>query len=85
MNTKLTLTMEKSVIEAAKKYAKNTGQSLSGMVENYFKLVSRNKMVKEKNEIEISPRVKSLSGSLPLPDDFDYKEELQKALEEKYL
>jgi hypothetical protein len=36
MNTKLTLTLEKEVIEIAKKYAKEKGQSLSEIVENYF-------------------------------------------------
>ena len=39
MNTKLTLTIEKEVIEIAKEYAKEKGQSLSEMVENYFKFV----------------------------------------------
>lgn len=42
MNTKLTLTIEKEVIEIAKKYAKEKGQSLSAMVENYFKLIANN-------------------------------------------
>ena len=37
MNTKLTLSLEKKVIEDAKMYAKGTGRSLSEMVENYFK------------------------------------------------
>jgi hypothetical protein len=32
MNTKLTLTIEKEVIEIAKEYAKEKGLSLSGMV-----------------------------------------------------
>ena len=40
MNTKLTLTIEKEVIETAKEYAKEKGQSLSEMVENYFKLIT---------------------------------------------
>jgi hypothetical protein len=33
MTTKLTLTIDDSVIKVAKKYAKNTGKSLSGIVE----------------------------------------------------
>ena len=36
MNTKLTLTLEKEVIEKAKKYASENGRSLSEMVENYW-------------------------------------------------
>lgn len=34
MNTKLTLTIEKEVIESAKKYAREKGQSLSGMIKS---------------------------------------------------
>ena len=37
MNTKLTLSLEKDIIDQAKIYAKGTGRSLSEMVENYFK------------------------------------------------
>ncbi len=40
MNTKLTLTIEKEVIQIAKEYAKEKGQSLSDLVENYFKLIT---------------------------------------------
>ena len=57
MNTKLTLTIEKEVIEIAKEYAKEKGQSLSEMVENYFKFVTvgRKRMKKK----QLSPRVKN--------------------------
>lgn len=48
MDIKLTLTIEKEVIEIAKRYAKEKGQSLSEMVENYFKLVTvERKEIKE--------------------------------------
>ena len=40
MNTKLTLTLEKEVIEKAKEFAARQGQSLSSLVENYFKLLT---------------------------------------------
>ena len=36
MTTKLTLTIEKSVIEKAKRYAKGTQRSLSEMVQKYL-------------------------------------------------
>lgn len=85
MNTKLTLTLEKSVIETAKKYASENGQSLSGIVENYFKFLAGNKTKKRKKELEISPFVRSLRGSVSVPSDFDYKKELEKIRVEKYL
>jgi uncharacterized protein DUF6364 len=36
MNAKLTLKLDKEVIERAKEYAQERGLSLSGMVESYF-------------------------------------------------
>jgi len=82
MNTKLTLTIEKEVIEIAKEYAKEKGQSLSEMVENYFKFltVSRKK-IKEK---QLSPRVKKLRGIIRTDKNFDYKQILTEELSKKY-
>lgn len=80
MTTKLTLTIEENVIKMAKLYSKKKGRSLSELIENYLKaLVS-----KEKSQIEITPRVKKLSGSIKLPKNFDYKKELEKELTKKY-
>jgi hypothetical protein len=81
MNAKLTLTIEESVIEQAKKYAKSKGQSLSGLVENYLKSATKQKQ----EELELTPIVKSLKGSFKMPEDFRYKEELANRLSEKYL
>ena len=39
MNTKLTLTIEQSIIEKAKKYASGKGRSLSDIIENYLKII----------------------------------------------
>jgi len=83
MNTKLTLTIEKSVVVNAKKYAKQKGRSLSDIIENYLKVIADDKM--DPDEIELSPIVKSLRGSFKAPENFDYKEELTKILSEKYL
>ncbi len=84
MNTKLTLTIEQSVIEKAKKYARQKGRSLSDIIENYLKIITSDEL-KNKKASEITPIVKSLRGSFKAPDDFDYKKELSKALSEKYL
>ncbi len=82
MNTKLTLTIEQTLIDKAKEYAKAKGRSLSDIVENYFKAI-----VKEEGIIqtEATPIADSLRGSFKAPEDFDYKKELTKALNEKYL
>ncbi len=81
MNTKLTLTIEQSVIEKAKSYAKEKGQSLSDIIENYLKAITSEKRVVE----DISPLVSSLQGSFKAPESFDYKKELSKGLSEKYM
>ena len=82
MNTKLTLTIEHTIIERAKKYASNKGRSLSDIIENYLKAITS-----EDNEekIELTPIVKSLKGAFKAPQDFDYKKELTKSLTEKHI
>ncbi len=82
MNTKLTLTIEKEVIEIAKEYAKEKGLSLSEMVENYFKFVTvkRNK-IKEK---QLSTKVRKLRGIIKTDENVDYKKILTEELSKKY-
>ena len=83
MNTKLTLTIEQAVIEKAKRYAKERERSLSDIIENYLKIITKEPTVDD--EIETAPIVKSLRGSFNAPETFDYKKELTKGLSEKYL
>lgn len=85
MNTKLTLSLDKEVIEKAKIYAKGTGRSLSEMVENYFKsLVSKSNSENNKED-EIDAKLKKITGIISLPPDFDEKKAIQEYLEQKYL
>jgi predicted CopG family antitoxin len=84
MNTKLTLTIEQSVIEKAKKYARNKERSLSDLIENYLKALTNNEII-EKEETELTSTIKSLRGSFKMPKNFDYKKELTNRLTEKYL
>ncbi len=79
MNTKLTLSLEKSVIEKAKLYAKSTGRSLSEMVENYFE-----SLTSKPEKDEIHPKIKKLIGRITLPDDFDIKKVKDEYYKEKY-
>jgi hypothetical protein len=82
MNTKLTLTIEQTTIEKAKKYAHGKGRSLSDIVENYLKAITK----EDNNEsIELTPIVQSLKGTFKAPKNIDYKKELSKRLTEKYL
>ena len=87
MSTKLTLTVNKNVIEQAKKYAKANGRSLSNIIEEYLKsLIEESSDEKLPEDFEISPEIMALWGSVkPIPDSIDYKELLEEELMEKYL
>jgi len=81
MNTKLTLTIEKSVIDKAKSYAKGKGRSLSDIIESYLKTITS----EHKNTDEdVPPLVKSLRGSFKPPKSYDYKKDLSNILSEKH-
>jgi hypothetical protein len=82
MNTKLTLTIEQSIIEKAKKYANVKGRSLSNIVENYLKAITKEDNIES---TDLTPIVKSLKGTFKAPKNIDYKKELSKRLTEKYL
>ena len=80
MNTKLTLNLEKSVIDRAKEYAKAHNISLSRLIESYLSALVSNK----NDDEEITPLVKSLSGVVNLDEDFDHKAAYTEYLIEKY-
>jgi predicted HicB family RNase H-like nuclease len=58
MTTKLTLTVEKDVIERAKCFAKSSGRSLSELIEQYLDTITQ-----ENNHQQVSPKLKTDRGS----------------------
>ncbi|MDP3462346.1 MAG: DUF6364 family protein [Bacteroidales bacterium] len=82
METKLTLRLNARVIERAKMYASKQKISLSKMIESYLDSLTREN--EDKDNASITPLVKSLSGVIDLPSDFDYKKEYGDYLMEKY-
>jgi len=80
MDTKLTLKLNESVIELAKKYAKENNISISKMVENYLQAITS----KKKKHIEVSPLVESLTGIIELKEK-DYRKDYTNFLSKKYL
>lgn len=81
MATRLNITIDKTVVEEAKQYAREHGRSLSGLIEEYLKsLIS-----KRKKEIEPGPMVKSLWGSVkPMPEEKDYKDWVKEEILKKH-
>ncbi len=82
MNTKLTLTIEREIIERAKSYAKEKNRSLSDIIENYLKMLTK---VERTHKKKLNPAVETLKGSFKMPNDMDYEKELKNRLEKKYL
>lgn len=80
MDTKLTLKLEQSVIEKAKDYAKRQKTSLSRLIENYLLDITEEEGTQEK----ITPLVRSLSGIIDLPNDYDHKKDYADYLAKKY-
>ncbi len=82
MNRKLTLSVDDSIIKKAKAYAEDHNESLSQLVENYFRLLTA---IRKNKENGISPLVKELMGTIDVPESFDYKKEKLEYLESRYL
>ena len=79
MDTKLTLKLNGDVIEQAKTYAKKKNTSLSKLIESYLGL-----LIDPNDKQEVTPLVKSLSGVIDLPKNYDNKTNYRKHLLNKY-
>ncbi len=84
MDAKLTLKLDKYVIDKAKEYAFTQKRSLSRLIESYLKSLFNTENTNSDNDIEISPFVQSMQSGIELPLDFDYKKEYRDHLIEKY-
>lgn len=84
MVTKLTLKLDKTVIEGAKEYASLQHRSLSGIIEAYLQSLINSQKSEDRTTIEISDFVKSMSSEVNIPVDLDHKAENFERLNEKY-
>ncbi|MBI4356520.1 MAG: antitoxin [Gammaproteobacteria bacterium] len=78
--TKLTLRLDETLIERAKRYAQQHHQSVSQLVAKYFSLLDQNKRIEK---TENTPIVQFLRGSLRHARVA--KEDYHRHLEKKYL
>ena len=79
MNTKLTLNLDKEIIEEAKNYAKTNKLSLSKLIENYLHSLT----FRKQEAGQISPLVESLTGVISV-NDADIQADYTNFLDEKY-
>jgi hypothetical protein len=77
----LTLKLDAHIIARAKDYAKEKNTSLSQLIESYLSFVTA---AKATNTTAVTPLVKSLSGIIELPKNYDYKENYKGHLLKKY-
>ena len=83
MTTKLTLSLEKDVINQAKKFAREKNKSLSRIIEEYLMELTAKKNVKlEKNSLP--PISRELAGSVKAGGAADIRKELADYLDRKY-
>lgn len=84
MDAKLTLKLDKDVIDKAKEYAASHQKSLSRMIETYLKTLTERENPQLDNDNEISPFVKSMRTGVSIPADFDDKKSYSDYLSEKH-
>lgn len=84
MDAKLTLKLDKHVIDKAKEYASSKKISLSRLIESYLKLLIDTDKTAFSDDIEISPFVKSFQTRVKIPADFEDKKAYGDYLTEKY-
>ena len=80
IQTKLTLRMDKSLIQRAKSYSNRSGKSVSQIVADYFALLDDES---SREVFDLTPIVRSLKGSLR--NAAVNKEDYRQYLEDKYL
>lgn len=84
MLTKLTLTIEQSVIEQAKEFARKKNRSVSRIVEEYLQNITANADSMPFSGVLLSPITDSISGMFP-DNGKSYAEMLDDAMREKYI
>jgi hypothetical protein len=80
MQSKLTLSLEKDVIEQAKEFSRRQHKSLSKLVESYLRQLTRGTPEHE----EVTPLVEELSGVISAEHAERRREEYADYLAEKY-
>ena len=79
MSEKLTLRLDETLIETAKRYAKEHGVSLSKLTENFYKSLRDSKVEKA----ALSPKIKSFTGIAKKAETVALHDERLKYLLEK--
>jgi len=79
MQTKLTLSIDKQIIQRAKEFARKSNRSLSEIIESYLKTIT------DPHTEEIDFELSEIVGIINLPNDSDNKKEIREILIDKHL
>ena len=79
MHSKLTLSIEKRIIEKAKSYAKKSNRSLSEIIQSYLETITSSE--EEFGDDELN----SIKGVISLDEGFDLKNEIRNIRREKHM
>ena len=82
MSAKLTLLIDEAVVADAKAYARESGKSLSKIIEGYLRGL-RKKQSKSPEE-DLPPLLKRLHGCVQTDDKRDYKEIIHEEILKKH-
>ena len=83
MTTKLTLSVDSSIIAKARRISKHRRTNISAMFSNF--IMAKTKLsARRHSRQKIGPLTKSLTGIVKLPEDFDEKEFMSDVFTEKY-
>ncbi|TDO27178.1 DUF6364 family protein [Sediminibacterium goheungense] len=82
MSTKLTLLIDESVVADAKAYARESGKSLSKIIEGYMR--GLRKKQKNQPEEELPPILKRLHGCIDAKNIGNYEEVIKEEIIKKY-
>ena len=82
-NAKLTLRPTKEIIELAHRLAEEDNTSITQMFSAY--ILSRNRQKHKKVNFAIGPLTRSVTGIVKVPDDWDYKKEMESIFDAHYV
>ena len=84
MNTKLTLSLDSTIIRKAKIFAEENKTSLSKIVENYFRMLFE-KQTRPDEVIVLDEDILKISGDIELAESINTKNLLSEQLIKKYI
>ena len=80
MDTEITIKVSSALMEQVERYASERNTTVSELVEHHLRTLVQDRQEKDR----LTPLVKSLSGFISLPENFDFKKSCGEYLDHKY-